>query len=94
MSKSLKLIRLIESLDESVDVRYLGIDKDVLYITINGVKYGYKAVAEPLSEIDRKFRKMLTFSAGKALTWLKKVAQHVYGGSKGTKIESRAGSRR
>lgn len=45
-----------------------------IFVTINGHKYGYSQKEGDLdiADIARKFSKMLQFSHGKALTWLKK----------------------
>jgi len=45
-----------------------------IFVTVNGHKYGYKQKEGGLdiSDVARKFEKMLQFSAGKALNWLKR----------------------
>jgi hypothetical protein len=69
---------VVDSLNEALNVKYVGHEagKDgvEIFITINGHKYGYKQKEGDLEigEIARKFEKMLQFSAGRALTWLKK----------------------
>jgi len=69
---------LIESLNEALNVKYEGHESTPngteIFITINGHKYGYtqKDGDLDIADIARKFEKMLQFSAGKALNWLKK----------------------
>jgi hypothetical protein len=69
---------IVNSLNEALNVKYAGHEagKDgvEIFITINGHKYGYKQKEGDLEigDIARKFEKMLQFSAGRALAWLKK----------------------
>jgi len=69
---------LVENLNESLDVRYEGHKSTPkgteIFVTINGHRYGYtqKEGDLDIGDIARKFEKMLQFSAGKALSWLKK----------------------
>lgn len=67
------------SLNEALKVKYqgheVGEDGEVeIFVDINGHKYGYKGKSGDLdiADIARKFEKMLMFSAGRALSWLKK----------------------
>ena len=68
------------NLNEAFDVKYGGhesSDKGTeIFITINGHKYGYsqKEGGLDIGDIARKFEKMLQFSAGKAVNWLKRNA--------------------
>ena len=69
-------------LGEAFDVKYEGHEgNDKIFISINGKKYGYgkKEGGLELGDIARKFEKMLQFSAGRALTWLKKNTELVAG---------------
>jgi hypothetical protein len=65
-------------LDEKLEVKYAGHESKPdgveIHVEINGHKYGYsqKEGGLDIGDIARKFEKMLQFSAGKALTWLKK----------------------
>ena len=67
---------------EALDVKLIGMSGDKLEITIGGHKYGYEQKEGDLDikEIARKFEKMLQFSAGKALVWLKKHTDLKSGG--------------
>jgi hypothetical protein len=70
--------------DEALAVSNRGINDNMLLVSINGTEYGYgEAAGGPdLEELSRKFSKMMTFSVGKALAWLKKNAELVKGSSK------------
>lgn len=61
-----------------------GLKGDQLFIKIGDHQYGYKQKEGglDLKDIARKFEKMLQFSAGKALNWLKRNADHTSGGKK------------
>jgi hypothetical protein len=69
---------IFTELDEKLEVKYAGYDPKPdgveIHVEINGHKYGYsqKEGGLDIGEIARKFEKMLQFSAGKALAWLKK----------------------
>lgn len=71
-------IQISSSLNEAFDVKYDGHDPKAegteIFITINGHRYGYSQKEGDLdiADIARKFKTMLGFSAGKAVTWLKK----------------------
>lgn len=67
-----------------------GLKGDQLFIKIDNHQYGYKQKEGglDLKDIARKFEKMLQFSAGKALTWLKKNAEHTSGGKKDLEKDS------
>ena len=66
-----------DSLNEALKVKYEGHkngpDGVEIQVDINGHKYGYSQKDGDLDigDIARKFEKMLQFSAGKALNWLK-----------------------
>lgn len=71
-------------LDEALNVKYEGHEGDTkIFVSVNGHKYTYakKEAGLDLGDIARKFEKMLQFSAGRALQWLKKNTELV-GGSK------------
>jgi hypothetical protein len=67
-----------------------GLKGDQLLIKIDNHQYGYKQKEGglDLKDIARKFEKMLQFSAGKALSWLKKNAEHSSGGKKDLEKDS------
>jgi hypothetical protein len=67
---------------ESLDVKSKGLDGDKLVVSIGGHAYGYgqKEGDIEITDIARKFEKMLQFSAGRALVWLKKHATLLSGG--------------
>jgi hypothetical protein len=65
------------------------LSKNIIYIKINNVLYGYKSKGvESAKEIFRKFSKMINVygAGGNSLVWLKKVATRVCGGESGKKI--------
>jgi len=70
--------------DEALAVSNRGINDNMLLVSINGTEYGYgEAAGGPdLEELSRKFSKMMTFSVGKALAWLKKNAELIKGSKK------------
>lgn len=71
------------SIDENLAVANLGVEDDILYITINGNKYGYKAPSgKDIDAIAKSFAGLLKFSAGKALAWIKKNAELAFGSKK------------
>ena len=63
-----------------------------IFVTINGHKYGYSQKEGDLdiADIARKFSKMLKFSNGKAITWLKKHTE-LSSGSKSTEADDTKG---
>ncbi len=76
--------KILESLNEALEVKFSGLKENILHITIGGHDYGYeeKQGGTKIQEIARKFEKMLTFSTGRALDWLKKNAQLATGSKK------------
>lgn len=61
--------------DENLDVKKVGMKGDAYHITINGHEYGYgekEGTEHDFKTIVDKFEKILKFSAGRALQWLKK----------------------
>jgi hypothetical protein len=69
-------------LDEALNVKYEGHEGDMkIFVSVNGHKYAYtkKEDGIDLGDIARKFEKMLQFSAGRALQWLKKNTELVSG---------------
>jgi hypothetical protein len=81
----MKNIKTFESfIAEGLSVRDNGIRDGLLYIDINGHEYGYSEIkgGADLEEIARKFRKMLQFSSGRALAWLKKNTDLAAGSKK------------
>ena len=67
---------------EALDVKTSGLVDDKLVVTIGGHAYGYGQKEGDIDIVDiaRKFEKMLQFSAGRALVWLKKHTNLVSGG--------------
>ena len=76
---------IVNELTEALTVKYEGHDtsgdKTIINVNINGKKYGYgeKEGDLDIADVARKFETMLKFSAGRALTWLKKHAELVKG---------------
>jgi hypothetical protein len=83
------------SLNEAFDVKYAGHDtsgkETEIHVDINGHRYGYSAKEGDLdiADVARKFEKMLKFSQGKALNWLKKHTTLSSGSSKVEAIDSK-----
>ena len=72
-------------IDENLSLSNLGVEGDILYILINGNKYGYKAPAgKDIEDLAKSFAGMAKHSAGKALSWIKKNAELVFGSKKVT----------
>jgi hypothetical protein len=73
-----------KKMNEALAVSNRGIAGDILLVSINGNEYGYGEMkgGPDLEELSRKFSKMMTFSVGKALAWLKKNAELVKGSGK------------
>jgi len=62
------------SIDEVFYVKYKGMKDRLLWVDIGGTTYVYERDPQSewtLKQIDQKFKKLLTFSQGKALAWLK-----------------------
>lgn len=60
-------------LEENLIIDPLDLTKDLFYVSINGKTYGYQAKpGEDIENVATTFKKMLKYSAGKALAWLKK----------------------
>jgi len=77
-----------DSLNEAFEVKYAGHDtsgkETEIHVDINGHRYGYSAKDGDLdiADVARKFEKMLKFSQGKALNWLKKHTTLTSGSAK------------
>lgn len=70
-------------LDEAgFDMSIIGVKGKRLMVNISGEIYGYIPKDTDVFELERKVKKMMGFSKGKSLVWLKKVANHVCGGVK------------
>lgn len=71
-------------ISEGLNVKSEGVRNDRLTINIGGHRYVYKAKDEgiEIAELARKFEKMLQFSAGRALQWLKKNSDLLSGSKK------------
>jgi len=84
-----------DSLNEAFDVKYAGHDtsgkETEIHVDINGHRYGYSAKDGDLdiADVARKFEKMLKFSQGKALNWLKKHTTLSSGSSKIEAVDSK-----
>jgi len=84
-----------DSLNEAFDVKYAGHDtsgkETEIHVDINGHRYGYSAKDGDLdiADVARKFEKMLKFSQGKALNWLKKHTTLSSGSSKIEVVDSK-----
>jgi len=76
--------RLPDDLDERL--RLSGVDivqekyGEGLVVFINDIEYRYVSDRIDVRELKRKLEKMMNFSHGKALTWLKANAVNYYGG--------------
>lgn len=75
--------------DEALDVKKVGIKTadgtKQFAITINGHEYGYKEKEDSektIEEIGTTFEKMLKYSAGRALQWLKRNTSLASGSKK------------
>jgi hypothetical protein len=67
-------------LEENLIVDPLDITKDFFYVSINGKVYGYQAKpGGNIEDVATTFKKMLKYSAGKALAWLKKNTELALG---------------
>jgi hypothetical protein len=67
-------------LEENLIIDPLDLTKDIFYVSINGKTYGYQA--KPGGNIEdaaTTFKKMLKYSAGRALAWLKKNTELALG---------------
>jgi len=72
---------LEEFLQEQLKVSFKGMKgSNIMRVGINGKEYGYR-VRDP-RETERKFKKMMGFSPGRALAWLKKNSELAYGGQR------------
>jgi hypothetical protein len=78
---------------ESLTVKFEGTEGDnEMTISVNGHKYGYSAKEGGLDmkEIAQKFEKMLQFSAGRALNWLKKNTVLVSGSKSQETVDAKS----
>lgn len=67
-------------LEENLVVDPLDLTKDFFYVSINGKVYGYQAKpGGNIEDVATTFKKMLKYSAGKALAWLKKNTELALG---------------
>jgi hypothetical protein len=72
-------------INEDLKVVPVGLKGGEYHITINGHEYGYKAKSGSeltIQEIGEKFVKILKYSAGRAITWLKKNTDLASGSKK------------
>ena len=67
-------------LEENLVVDPLDLTTDFFYVSINGKVYGYKAKSgDDIQDVASTFKKMLKYSAGKALAWLKRNTELAMG---------------
>lgn len=67
-------------LEENLVVDPLDLTRDFFYVSINGKVYGYQAKpGGNIEDVATTFKKMLKYSAGKALAWLKKNTELAMG---------------
>jgi hypothetical protein len=70
-------------IDENLIVDPLDLTQDFFYVSINGKVYGYQAKpGGSIEDVATTFKKMLKYSAGKALAWLKKNSELASGSKK------------
>lgn len=70
------------SLYENLDVKYVKIEGDTLFVEINGRMYGYTPVASDVIQLTHVFQSILKHSPGRAIVWLKKNASLVTGSAR------------
>jgi hypothetical protein len=69
----------------SLNIEVLGKKGNEFRIRVNGQEYGYSEKKDgkfDLNTLIEKFKKIMKFSAGRALIWLKNNAEHTFGGKK------------
>lgn len=67
-------------IEENLVVDPLDLTTDLFYVSINGKVYGYKAKSgDDIQDVASTFKKMLKYSAGKALAWLKRNTELAMG---------------
>lgn len=86
MSLSQQVITLLGELDELL-VTPIGIVGDTLLVEVEGRRYGYQIDSAKfqgtIEDLARKFQKMMPYSVGRALAWLKANSKVVSGSVKG-----------
>jgi len=70
------------NINEAIKIDFIGPKNGVFFIKINGRLYGYKSNHFTASELSRKFGKIMKYSPGKALAWLKKYSYLTSGSKK------------
>jgi hypothetical protein len=75
--------------EEAGSVKTIGLKDDVLHVEVSNHKYAYgqKEGDLDISDIARKFEKMLQFSTWRALNWLKKHTVLIKGGKNQEQID-------
>lgn len=72
---------------EAFETSLIGLKKnsrigEFIAVDIQGKEYGYTPKTGSVKELGRKLAKMLKFSKGKTIAWMKKNSEHQYGGTK------------
>ncbi len=78
IEKSIQLLLVVEEgvfVVEELKISKASVKNGELLTSINGNQYSYKPVGMDIDRLHSKFNKMLGFSAGKALAWLKKNSE-------------------
>lgn len=90
IDRTIKSITRVTLEEAILSIKVLGVLGSTFFIEMDGHKYGYSELEKKddpkyvaLEDLERKFKKMLTFSAGKALAWLKSHTVLVSGSVKG-----------
>ena len=79
--KKLELRELIrEIILEQLKVDVIGVKQNTFYLKIGGRLYGYESEQYNAGELATKFGKIMRYSVGKALAWLKKNSTLAFGG--------------
>ena len=70
------------NINEAIKIDFIGPKNDVFFIKINSRLYGYKSNHFTASELSRRFGKIMKYSPGKALAWLKRYSYLTSGSKK------------
>lgn len=85
-----EIAKLAETIEEPVNEEFtvvaIGAVGNEYHISINGHEYGYEPLKGTITDLERSFKGLLKHSAGKAITWLKKNANLVFGGKERNKM--------
>ena len=93
--KKIELEKILKLLNESESVKEfkvvpVGVKNDQYFIKVNDNDYGYKLKADTdftIDEIAEKFIKILKYSAGRALNWLKKNTELASGSKQNESLD-------